>query len=121
MLAAGAATVAAFAGPATAQPRYVRGAVSFEGGAVIPQGEIEIFLEGLADDGPAGQEVTTTRARGDGKSKEIEFVLPLDGTAPPRLEIVARLERADGWLVARGSAAYETAAPIRVVLNPAMC
>jgi hypothetical protein len=33
---------------------------------------------------------------------------------------VARLERADGWLVARGSAELEAGSPVSVTLNAVM-
>jgi hypothetical protein len=36
------------------------------------------------------------------------------------LQIVARLERADGWLVARGSARFEAGSPVYVTLSAVM-
>jgi hypothetical protein len=114
---AGAAAVAAAAGPVAAQSTAIRGAVAFEGGAVIPEGHLEIYLEDNAR-----RRAAETRIKSDGKSKAIEFSLspPASSTASPTLQIVARLERADGWLVARGSAQFEAGSPVNVTLNAVM-
>jgi hypothetical protein len=45
---------------------------------------------------------------------------PASSTSSPTLRIVARLERADGWLLARGSAQLEAGAPVHVTLNVVM-
>ena len=45
---AGAAAVAVVAGAVAAQSADIRGAVTFEGGAVIPKGHLEIYLEDTA-------------------------------------------------------------------------
>lgn len=118
LMAACMAGVAAFAGPAVAQSPGIRGEIGYEGGAIIPEGEIEIRLEGADSEDSAEQAM---RLRSDGKSTTIDFVLPASGGASPPLEIVARLERADGWLVARGSARAESpGAPVHLTLNRAM-
>jgi len=117
LMTAGAAAVAAAAGPVAAQSTDVRGAVTFEGGAVIPEGYLEIYLED-----PARRRVAKTRIRSDGGSKAMEFSLspPASSTASPTLQIVARLERADGWLVARGSTQFEASSPVYVTLIAVM-
>ncbi|MGF9763161.1 hypothetical protein AAII07_49270 [Microvirga sp. 0TCS3.31] len=119
LLAAGAAAVAAAVGPVTAQPADIRGAVTFEGGAVIPEGFLEIYLEDSAIRDKSRRRVTKTRVKSDGRIKSIAFSLslPASATASPTLQIVARLERADGWLVARGSAQSAAASPVYVTLN----
>jgi hypothetical protein len=43
--------------------------------------------------------------------------VPAPAIASPTLRIVARLERADGWLLARGSARFEAGAPLEVALR----
>jgi hypothetical protein len=117
LMTAGAAAVAAVAGPVAAQSTDIRGTVTFEGGAVIPEGDLEIYLEDNAR-----RRAAKTRINSDGGSKAIEFSLssPASSTASPTLQIVARLERADGWLVARGSAQFEAGSPVYVTLNAVM-
>ena len=108
------------AGPAAAQLPVIRGAVTFEGGGVIPKGRLEVYLED-----PAGLQ---RRAEGlqiesDGGSKAIAFSLPQPAVpaGPPGWRIVARLERAaDDWLVARGSAHFEPGTPADVTLSAVM-
>ncbi|EHK74547.1 hypothetical protein SM0020_28325 [Sinorhizobium meliloti CCNWSX0020] len=65
-------------------------------------------------------DVAQTRVKSDGKSKTIAFSLSVPGsaTASPTRRIVARLERADGWLVARGSIQLKAGAPVHLTLNP---
>jgi uncharacterized lipoprotein YbaY len=122
LMAAGAAAVAAAAGPVAAQSTNIHGAVTFEGGAVVPNGHLEIYLEDPAIQDNARRRVAKTRIESDGKSKAIPFSLspPASSTASPALRIVARLERADGWLVARGSTQFEVGSPIHVTLNTVM-
>lgn len=121
VLTAGAAAVAAAAWPAAAQSTEIRGAVTFEGGTAIPEGRLEIYLE----DPAMTDSVRRTASReieSDGGSETIAFSLPpVTAPASPTLRVVARLERADGWLVARGSATVEAGgSPITVTLNTVM-
>ena len=122
LMTAGAAVVAAAAGPVAAQSTDIRGAVTFQGGAVIPDGHLEIYLEDPAIGDKARRRAAKTRIKSDGRSKAIGFSLtpPASVTASPTLQVVARLERADGWLVARGSAQFETGSPVYVTLNAVM-
>ncbi len=122
LMAAGAAAVAAAAGTVAAQSTDIRGEVTFEGGAVIPEGHVEIYLEDPAIQDNARRRAAKTSIESDGKSKAIAFSLspPASATASPTLRIVARLERADGWLVARGSTQFEAGSPIHVTLNTVM-
>src|SRR5688500_2341629 len=103
LLAAGAAALIATFGPASAQPADIRGAGTFEGGAAIPEGQLEIYLDDPAIDDSAESRAAATHIESDGKAKAIDFSLPpaAIATASPTLQIVARLERADGWLLAR--------------------
>jgi uncharacterized lipoprotein YbaY len=122
LMVAGAAAVAAATGPVAAQSTDIRGAVTFEGGAVIPEGHLEIYLEDPAIQDNARRRAAKTLVKSDGGSKAIAFSLslPASSTASPTLQVVARLERADGWLVARGSAKFEAGAPVYVALNTVM-
>jgi uncharacterized lipoprotein YbaY len=122
LITAGAAAVAAAAGPVAAQSTGIRGSVTFEGGAVVPKGVLEIYLEDRAVEDKARRRVADTRIKSDGGSKAIAFSLPppASPTASPTLRIVARLERADGWLLARGSAQVEAGSPVNVTLNTVM-
>jgi uncharacterized lipoprotein YbaY len=89
------------------------------GGAVVPKGQLEIYLEDPAIQDSAQRRVAETRVKSDGGSKAMEFSLssPASATASPTLRIVARLERADGWLLARGSAQVEAGSPVNVTLK----
>jgi hypothetical protein len=94
----------------------------FEDGTKIPEGRLEIYLEDPAVKDKAQRRAATTSVESDGGSKAIEFSLspPASSTASPTLRIVARLERADGWLLARGSAQVEAGSPVQVTLNTVM-
>ncbi|AGS25593.1 hypothetical protein [Rhizobium etli] len=119
LLAVGAAAFAALAESVAAQLTDIRGSVTFEGGAVIPKGHLEIYLEDTASQNNPRRRASETRIRSDGGSNAIAFSLPLTASsaASPTLRIVARLERADGWLVARGSTQIKAASPVNVTLN----
>ena len=114
--------MAAAVPPAAAQPTDIRGEVTFEGGAVIPKGNLEIYLEDPAVQDGAQRRAAETRVVSEGGSASISFSLPAPASpaASLPLRIVARLERADGWLVARGSEEVEEGSPVHVTLNPVM-
>src|SRR5947207_3369480 len=103
LMTAGVAAAAAVVGPAAAQSTDFRGAVTFEGGAVIPKGHLVIYLEDTAVQDDARGRAAKTRLDSNGGAKAIEFSLspPAGSTTSPTLQVVARLERADGWLLAR--------------------
>ncbi|MET0745189.1 MAG: hypothetical protein ABWY78_17590 [Microvirga sp.] len=119
MTAGVAAAAAAAAGPVAAQPMDIRGAVTFKSGAAIPEGQLEITLEDPAVRDQARRRAATARIKSDGGSRAIAFALspPASTTASPTLRIVVRLERADGWLVARGSARIKAGSPVDVTLD----
>ena len=112
-------TVTTADGTATAQPTDIRGAVTFANNATIPEGNIEIYLEDPANQDNARRRIAETRVNSDGGSKSIEFSLsqPATATASPTLQIVARLTRVDGWLLARGSSLFEAGSPAYIRLN----
>ncbi len=119
---AGVAAVAAASGPVAAQPTDIRGAVMFEGGAAIPEGYLVVYLDDPAIQDGTRRRAAKTRIRSDGKSKTIAFSLspPTSSTASSTLQIVARLEREDGWLTARGSTRVKAGSPVNVTLNVVM-
>ena len=119
LIAAGTAAVAAAAGPVLAQMTDFRGTVTFKGGAVIPKGQLEIYLEDPAIQDKAQRRTAKTHIESDGKSKVVAFSLapPAGFAASPTQRVVARLERADGWLLARGSAQVGTGSPAQVALS----
>lgn len=120
LIAAGAAAFAAATGTADAQSLDIRGQVAFRGGAAIPAGQIEIYLDNPAIQDNAQRRLAETRLASDGGSRTIAFSLPRPASAPgsPTLQIIARLAREDGWLIARGNAQVQSDAPINVTLNP---
>lgn len=122
LLAAGSAAVAAVAGTVLAQSTGIRGTLEFEDGKIIPKGRIEIYVDDPATKGDVRHSTATTRVESDGGSKTIDFSLsPLtSSTVSTGTQIVARLERADGWLLARGSARLETGSPVHITLYTAM-
>ncbi len=102
----------------------IRGTVEFEGGAAIPEGRLVVTLEDRnpTKDAQAGK---AAQARvdmdSDGAATALEFDLPATGaSAPQKGEIVVRLERADGWLLARGSSPLKQGEPVRITLFTAM-
>ena len=121
LLAAGTAA-AAFAGAVPAQSADIRGTVEFEGGMVVPKGDLEIYIDDPAVQDSDRQFAAETRVDSDGTSRTIEFsVSPLaTPTASSSTQVVARLERPDGWLLARGSARFEIGSPVRIILYTVM-
>lgn len=122
LIAAGAAAVAAAAGTVATPSTDIQGTVRFADGAAIPEGQITIYLEDLAIEDSAQRRVAETHVTSDGGSKTIGFSFPPppSATALPTLQVVARLERADGWLVARGSAQVKATTPVLVTLKEAI-
>jgi uncharacterized lipoprotein YbaY len=122
LMTAGATAVAVAAVPGAAQSTDIRGAVTFKDGAAVPEGQLEVYLSDPAIQDSARRRTATTRIKSDGRAKTLAFSLslPAGATASPTLQIIARLERADGWLVARGSARVEAGLPAHVTLNAVM-
>lgn len=121
LLAAGllAAGIGAAAPSPAAQAAEIGGTILYEEGGKIPEGRIELFLEPASD--------TTaprpgTRIESSGSSKAISFTLPGPDLAATSqtLRIVARLERADGWLLARGSAKVTAGSSVAITLFKVM-
>ena len=96
-----------------AQSDAVRGTITFENGAAIPKGRVLVSL-----DAPGAPKTALAEAASGGDARQMTFTLPA-GPAPGA-EIVARLERADGWLLARGSAGYAPGTPLEITLYTVM-
>lgn len=97
----------------------IRGTVAYEGGAVIPKGQIEITLDAAGEE---SAKPASARVASEGKSQTFDFLLPVPtgpGTST-NSRIVARLEREDGWLLARGSARISPGNPVQITLHAAM-
>ncbi|WP_227268825.1 hypothetical protein [Roseobacter weihaiensis] len=119
---AGFAAVVAVVGAVSAQPQDMHGTIKFESGKAIPEGRIEIYLEDSALQEKEQRRHVKTRIKSDGVSQTIAFSLavPASSTPSPTLQVVARLEGEDGWLLARGSAQVATGLPVSITLNKAM-
>lgn len=106
LLAAGTAAFAAFATPILAETTDIHGTIEYENGKAIPEGRIEVYVDEPAAEGAAQRSAAQTSVESDGKSQQVAFVLPQPAAlaASVPTEVVARLEREDGWLLARGSA-----------------
>lgn len=122
LLAAGTAAVTVVAGAVAAQSTDIQGTIEFEGGAAIPKGHIEISITDPAMRDNVQHEALTTRLESHGDSRIIGFSLSLPSSAVvlQRANIVARLERADGWLLARGGAKVDAESPVQITLYTAM-
>ena len=106
-----AAAALLFAVPGTASSGDVHGKVTYAGGAVIPEGRLVIAPDG-------DEPVRPALISSDGKSTEIAFEMPAE--MPSNGSIVARLERADGWLLARGSTSVEAGNAVIIELFEVM-
>lgn len=105
------------AGTVEAQMSSVSGAITYPDGKAIPEGVLKIQIEDLAT-GNAVADIGEVQIKSRGADKSVAFALPpLAAKSSGNLEIVARLERADGFLLARGSAPYEAGAPVTVPLS----
>ena len=114
----GTAVVAATSVSAMAQPTEIRGVIVFEGGLAIPKGSIEVILEDPAIPDSAQRSIATTEIDSGGRDRTLPFSLPVpdDVTVSPAMQLVARLERADGWLLARGSTPFDGGQSERVTV-----
>jgi uncharacterized lipoprotein YbaY len=122
LVAAGAAALAVATVSAAAQSTDIQGAVTFTGGAALPEGQLAVFLEDPTIQNSSARRIAKTRIDSDGGSTSISFSLSLPASlaASSNLRVVARLERADGWLLARGSAPFTADAPVAVTLKKAV-
>lgn len=121
LMAAGTAAAAAVAGTVAAQAGDIRGTIEYEGGIEIPKGRLVVTVEGRAEASTA-RPASEAQVQSDGKLKKMQFTVPSAAKSfvSPATEIVARLEREDGWLLARGSAPFADGAPVEIVLYTAM-
>ncbi|WP_298961502.1 hypothetical protein [uncultured Roseibium sp.] len=103
-----------------ARTRTIDGTLRYRDKKIIPKGQVEVFLKG--SDANADPDTVKTLLTSDGSSQYITFSLELPaGTQISKVsQIVARLEREDGWLLARGSASLTVQTPVNITLNTVM-
>ena len=118
---AGSAVVAAVT-KAKASSTNLLGVISFEGDGIIPKGELQIYVENLPDTDTAQRRDAGTILQSDGGTRAIDFSLSLPMHPAPLADaqIVAVLTRADGWLLARGSASLTPDASVNLILYKAL-
>jgi hypothetical protein len=109
---------AGFANGAGAQMADIKGVLTFESGGEIPKGQISVTLSNPVT--ATGAEKTLLES--DGTATSIPFSVSLADTARDagKLKIIVRLEREDGWLLARGSALIEAGEQVEIQLNTAV-
>lgn len=116
MAVAAAAALGGGAGPARSGDLDVT--IGFEGGGIIPKGRLAVYLDGGAG-GQATSERTTLESGGGSTTASLSLPLPDTNMSAPR-QIVAELQRPDGWLLARGSAQIEAGSPVVITLYTVM-
>ena len=98
--------------------------LTFEGGNQIPKGSIDIMLEDPAMADKTARQNMTWRVTSTGKDRKIAVPVPVPSpvarTGSGTAQIVAQMTRADGWLLARGSARFQTGQPIEITLHQVM-
>lgn len=118
----GAGALAAGVQPTTAEP-VIHGDVTYAGGAPIPAGYLKVRLDDLRVKNKAQRRLAEVHIRSNGRSERVPFSLnaPASRLAnASQLELVARLEREDGWLLARASSHYTAGEPASLTLNAVM-
>ncbi|OJH44221.1 hypothetical protein [Paracoccus sp. SM22M-07] len=102
----------------------IRVILAFEGGNQIPKGSIDITLEDPAMADKTALQDMTWRVTSTGKDRKIAVPVPVSSpaarTGSGTAQIVARMTRADGWLLARGSARFQADQPIEITLHQVM-
>ncbi|WP_040173496.1 hypothetical protein [Phaeobacter piscinae] len=106
---------------AKAQSEVVQGRLIFAGDAKIPKGRITISLSNSGQPGTSDPALEFDLIS-TGRAKRIDFTLSSAALSAlsPTLQVVARLERADGWLIARGSTKLPAGSPLHITLNQVM-
>ena len=110
----------AVAGPASPEAADITGTVELAGGEAIPKGQVRIYIEGSDAGAPQGDREAKVRSDGGLKTVDFSLAQPATPSAMPSLRVIARLERDDGWLLARGSALAESGSPVRIILRTVM-
>lgn len=119
LLAAATAALAAGAGAGTARPAHVEVTVNFEGGQPIPKGRLVVHLDSPAGGHPMAAQASADSGGGSGRMT-LSLPLPAEMDRSSPHQIVAWLQRADGWLLARGSAPFQGRSPVVITLYTAM-
>ena len=101
----------------------IHGEVTYSTGGAIPEGYLKIRLEDPSGGSKAERRIAEVHVKSSGAVDAEPFTLKaprsrVEGTT--QLEVVARLEREDGWLIARGSERIRGTEPVSVTLNTVM-
>ena len=103
---------------------HIQVILTFEGGNQIPKGSIDIMLEDPAMTDKTARQNMTWRVTSTGKDRKITVSVPVPSpaarTGSSKTQIVAHMTRADGWLLARGSARFQADQPIEITLHQVM-
>lgn len=103
---------------------HIQVILTFEGGNQIPKGSIDIMLDDPAMADKTALQDMTWRVTSTGKDRKIAVPVPAPSpagrTGSGKAQIVARMTRADGWLLARGSARFQADQPIEITLHQVM-
>ncbi|QUS57148.1 hypothetical protein [Pseudovibrio brasiliensis] len=87
------------------QLKTISGTITYAGNEAIPKGQIKIFLKDSQTQSKSQVTASQTQLISTGKAKTLaySFVMPTKAIASQAQLVEVRLERADGWLLARGS------------------
>ena len=88
-------------------------------GEAIPEGEIVVIFEGAESVPQSRRAAPEMRFKSEGEAKAVKVSLP-EVPSGANVQIVATVERADGWLLARGSAKLRDDGRVEVMLHQVM-
>lgn len=98
------------------------GTITYGARKTLPAGRIALVIEDTAD--PAADQPTVLTVESDGTAETLDFTLPDDALSATLnrkgVELVAYLEREDGFLIARGSVEMPLVAPVVIDLATVM-
>ncbi|TWI87331.1 hypothetical protein JM93_02573 [Roseibium hamelinense] len=107
---------------ARAQEEKVFVRVTYPSLKAIPEGRIRIFVpdQAVPSSETGGQGLREKLLITDGNTDFEEFSLPVSFAAARPVQIIAHLERTDGWLLARGSVRLSHAKDVVIQLTKVM-
>ncbi|EEA96930.1 hypothetical protein [Pseudovibrio sp. JE062] len=87
------------------QPKTISGTITYAGDEAIPKGQIKIFLKDSETQSKSQVSTSKTQLISTGKAKTLAYTFAMPSkTKDYQMQLIeVRLERADGWLLARGS------------------
>ena len=83
----------------------ISGTISFAEHAKIPKGELKLYLGGTSHSNQRIELKLLSPLKSSGAKTSITFAasFPQMSQSATPIQLIARLERSDGWLIARGS------------------